>query len=322
MAAEVLMRSGPLANVALGSSTVGPTGSGVGGVLDELKRVMDLPDLQVAVTLAQPKSNRKPVLQLLDGRGRCHGWAKVSWNDRTEQLVGNEAKWLTRQAAPPLRVPELLHDGVLAGRRVVITNGFVPSRRMHRNPAAMPDLSILKAVAKLGNSGVRVIQGTAWYRSVLQVLPHATDQEREAIEAVFAACEDIEFEVGAWHGDFTPWNLMSGPEGVNLIDWEFAADEAPIGFDLCHFNTQVNVEMRGMTTEEALGRSALAAPVGLERLGVPGPNRWPVWRLYLVELARRLFALRAAGYPTENVHQGPAALAQLIGDEPSLNLVS
>lgn len=321
-AAEALMRSGPLAPRLLRNNVVSPTNNGVGGVIDELRRIMDLPDLQVAVTLAQPKSNRKPVLQLMDGRGRCHGWAKIAWNDRTSALVGNEARWLQASPPPPLAIPDLLVDQEVLGRRVVITSGRAPVRRRLRSPHEAPDLSIVKAIAAMGTTGRGPLRGSAWYASVLDVLPAADVDEAAVLHSVLAEYEDLIVDLGAWHGDFTPWNLMTSPAGVYLIDWEFAADEVPVGFDICHFHTQVGVEMMGLDTDAALGHSALRSPADLAILGVDGGQRWPIWRLYLVELVRRFLALRAQGYPTDDVHQGPAALRKLAGRAPSLNLAT
>ena len=110
---------------------------------------------------------------------------------------------------------------------------------------------------------------------------------------------------------------MTTKDHVQLIDWEFAADGVPFGFDLCHFHTQVASEMKGCDAPAALARSARLSPQGLSELGIEAENRTAIWRLYLVELMRRLLALRANGYSTEHVHQGPAALNRL---ERSLGL--
>ena len=40
-------------------------------------------------------------------------------------------------------------------------------------------------------------------------------------------------------------------------------------------------------------------------------TRTALWRLYLVELLRRMAALRQAGFPVERLTQGPAALVRL-----------
>ncbi len=354
--AESAMALPPLARVGLRNKAVGLRHNVVGlrngvdraggatspdvGVIEEIRKLLDVGQLHVAVSLSAPKSNRKPVLQLLDDHGRCLGWAKVAWNDRTEALVANEASWLRRRPSGPLFMPTLLHDELIGGQRVVITSGLSPSRRPRRRPATPPPAALFRAVAALGTDDVVAIDRSRWWRSVEAVLDHATDREQEVIAAALASCGGLRFRLGAWHGDLTPWNLMTTGRRIHLIDWEFAADGVPLGFDLCHFHTQVGSEMksppptptshRGPTSRPAsrpasgtgagvadeaaalaLDRSARLSPRGLTDLGVEPENRLAVWRLYLVELVRRQVALRADGYPVELMTQGPAALDRL-----------
>ncbi|MGI9598975.1 MAG: phosphotransferase family protein [Acidimicrobiales bacterium] len=319
--AEALMRSESLAGLVLRTKMVGLSGPGSPhqGVLAGIADLMDVPDLQVAVSLSTPKSNQKPVLQLLDPTGRCLGWAKVAWNDRTEALVANEAFWLRKQAPAPLSIPALLHDVEIAGRRVAISSGVDVSRRPRRSPAALPPVDVFHAVAGLGSTDIVPVRQSEWWRSVERVLDHATERERTAMVAAVDSCSPLRLRVGAWHGDLTPWNLMTTAGRVHLIDWEFAADGVPIGFDLCHFHTQVASEMKGSAplgddarrAAIAIDHSARLSPHGLAKLGVEPENRTAVWRLYLVELIRRRLALRADGYPTDQISQGSAALDRL-----------
>ncbi|MGH1489118.1 MAG: phosphotransferase family protein [Acidimicrobiales bacterium] len=322
MLAEAIMGVEPLARLLLRGKQVGVDGGlrrapGIDGdVLEGIRQLLDVDRLHVAVSLSTPKSNQKPVLQLLDDDGRCLGWAKVAWNERTEALVGNEASWLERKAEAPLSKPDLMHDLVIAGRRVAISSGVEAGRRPQRGAAALPDLDVFKAVSNLGDVETIEIERSAWWRSVEAVLGEATDQERQVITAAVESCAGLKIQVGAWHGDLTPWNLMTTKDRVHLIDWEFAADGVPFGFDLCHFHTQVASEMKGCEDPAsnaalALDYSARLSPHGLASLGVEPANRTAVWRLYLVELMRRYLALRVNNYPTDQVTQGPAALARL-----------
>ena len=45
---------------------------------------------------------------------------------------------------------------------------------------------------------------------------------------------------GIAHGDFAPWNTRdAGSERLFVYDWEAAAWEAPLGWDMFHFQVQV-----------------------------------------------------------------------------------
>ncbi len=320
LAAEATMRWQPLAGALLDKNLVGMASTDDGeptGVLEGIRRLLGVPNLYVAFSLSTPKSNQKPVLQLLDERGRCLGWAKVAWNDRTSALVANEAHWLRHRAEPPLSIPELLHDTEIAGRRVAISSGVDVSRRPRRSPSAMPSFDVFHSVAALGTAATVDIETSTWWRSVERVLHHGTDRERDAVRAAADSCAGLRIRVGAWHGDLTPWNLMTSGNRTHLIDWEFAADGVPFGFDLCHFNTQVASEMKASTADsrrvalDAIDHSARLSPQGLAGLGIEPENRTAIWRLYLVELVRRSVALRANGYPMDRVMQGAAALDRL-----------
>jgi len=324
LAAEATMAVPGAARVVLRGARVVERSTGGGhrpGVLEALAAHLDEPDLVVAISLSVPKSNRKPVLQLLTPSGRCLGWAKIGWSPISERLVANEASWLERPAPGPrpspriagagLVVPELLVDEVMAGQRVVVTSAVEAARRPGPRPDAPPSPELFRAVAARGTLAEVPIVESPWWQSVISALGSATDEETNAILATAEAAAGHRFEVGAWHGDLTPWNLMTSGDRVQLIDWELAADGVPIGFDLCHFHTQVGAEMKGLATADALGRSARLSPQGLATLDVDATNHTILWRLYLVELARRLLVLRAEGYPTEHVHQGPVALARL-----------
>lgn len=312
LAAETMMAVPGLAKLFLRGSRVAEVpGGGAPGVIDGLADLLGVPDLVVAIGLSVPKSNRKPVLQLLTPTGRCLGWAKVGWSPISERLVANEAAWLARPTTDPLVVPELLSDEIMAGRRVVVTSAVDPARRPSRRPDSLPPLDVFRAVSERGSLEVVPLVESPWWRSVDVALSAATDEERIAIEATAEAAGNHRFEVGAWHGDLTPWNLMTAGRRVQLIDWELAADGTPVGFDLCHFHTQVGAEMKGLSAADALATSARLSPQGLAALGVEARNRSILWRLYLVELVRRMIALRVDGYPTGQLQHGPAALARL-----------
>ena len=155
-----------------------------------------------------------------------------------------------------------------------------------------------------------------WTTRVRDALDAASAEERDIVESTLDEFGSVVLDGGAWHGDLTPWNLLTSSRGVGLIDWEFAAAEVPVGFDVCHFHTQVGMELRGLDAARALDRAASVAATDLATLGQSPTSAAAVWRLYLVELARRTFALRGLGFDTSGVHQGPAALRLLARTMP------
>ena len=339
-AAETAMRSPNLARTVLGSNRVTVEGRPTEGVLSALAETLaagnpNMTELHVAVSLAGPKSNRKPVLQLIDQDGVCLGWAKIGWNEWTADLLDNEARWLQTRPELPLITPNLIEDVTIGGHKVVVTSGMVAGRWPKRSQPS-PDPALLLAVANLGPRTTAPLADLPWWSSVENVLPVATAGEAAAIERVVADTKGLVFEIGCWHGDLTPWNIMTvrAPKaGISrilapfkdsvyqVIDWEFAADGVPLGLDLCHYHTQVASEMKHMSADQALDHSARLSPQGLAGLGIDPHNQIAVYRLYLVELIRRTLALRAAGMPLGEVNQGAAAVRRIRADllSPSLS---
>ena len=50
-----------------------------------------------------------------------------------------------------------------------------------------------------------------------------------------------ELALGAWHGDWTPWNMACTSGGLLLWDWERFAGGVPVGFDALHYQLQSDV---------------------------------------------------------------------------------
>ena len=327
--AELVMRAPGWTRAALDRRLVTSVGAVDDGILTDLWSMVESRAgacaLHPAITLSRSKSNRKPIIQLIDQDGRTTGWAKIGWNPWTADLVDNEARWLRSTPNPPLVMPALLEDRTLRGHRVIVTDGFTPSRLPRRKGDLLPSPGLFLAVADLGLRQRLPLSDTPWWHSVEQVLPAAMSNEAAAVDQVLQLVGSTSIEIGAWHGDLTPWNIMAqtvrtgppwfGPRGTKtryqVIDWEFAADGVPLGFDLCHFHTQVAMEMKGMSASAALDHSARLSPQGLARLGVDPHNQITIYRLYLVELIRRTLALRTAGLPVDEVLQGQAAVARI-----------
>jgi hypothetical protein len=322
MAAEAAMASPGLAGRLLADTVVvidGPADALDRGVPGGLRALLGRDDLFFAISVARPKSNRKPVIQILDDRGLMIGWAKIGWNEWTQGLIGNEARWLSRPAWPPVIKPVVLHDTMITGHRVVITSSLAAGRRPPLRPIKpghQPDPHVVPSIARIGSERRARVVDSRWWASVENVMTVAGAGERRMITQVMDRVAELTFSLGAWHGDFTPWNTMTVRGMAQIIDWEFAADEVPLGFDLCHFHTQVAAEMFKLSPAAALDYSARLSPQGLAALGVDPHNQIATWNLYRVELIRRTLALRRAGLDTDDVHQGRVALARTIEGTP------
>ena len=88
----VLLRLGFDGLLHLDGVRMGPVGDTDGpSILEYLENVLGHP-VEVGVALGpELRPNVKPVLQVLDARGRLVAFAKIGWNDLTKGLIDNEA---------------------------------------------------------------------------------------------------------------------------------------------------------------------------------------------------------------------------------------
>jgi hypothetical protein len=97
---------------------------------------------------------------------------------------------------------------------------------------------------------------------------------------------------GAWHGDWTPWNMAWRRDVLHVWDWERFAPAVPVGFDALHYALQQTGPTTAWTPQRLWSDGVLGA---LEPFGPRGPQAATTLTLYLAELcARYLLASRAS----------------------------
>jgi len=63
---------------------------------------------------------------------------------------------------------------------------------------------------------------------------------------------------GAWHGDWTPWNMARRHGRIQLWDWERFDTGVPQGLDRCHYGVNAVCRRDGVSTRAALEGLRLA----------------------------------------------------------------
>lgn len=92
---------------------------------------------------------------------------------------------------------------------------------------------------------------------------------------------------GAWHGDWTPWNMASTGQGLLVWDWERFTRDVPVGFDALHYWLQTEVvPARGEPRAAAAG-CIDRAPELLAPFGTGQAEARLTAILYLADLATR-----------------------------------
>lgn len=247
----------------------------------------------VGALLGTPRVNRKPVLQVFDPAGNTVAFVKAAHDDRTRWLVRREADNLARVHALGLTTiepPQVLHAGVFGALELLVLSPLASSQQEGRTGAAPPPLP---AMAELACSAgvVRTALAESAYARRLQAWPAQGPTGQEArvsrlVRTALARYGAEEVDLGAWHGDWAPWNMGWSDDRLQLWDWERYAEGVPLGFDLVHYLSQ---RVRHDQPELRAAEDALVAalPAALPDVGVAAARARSTLVLYLLELAGR-----------------------------------
>lgn len=271
---------------------------------EELREVFGRRDLYLAVILGTPRPNRKPVLQVLSRTGEVLGYVKAAWNDLTRNLVRNEAGVLAELGRRPrgsFTAPRLLHHGPWGGLELLAASPLPHTVRPREAQVFEPPLSVIREVAALpGVSEARLAESPYWAGVRARLEARATalaggpDPLGPIVEHVENRFGRTVLRFGAWHGDFTPWNMARLDDGIFVWDWE-RSGPAPVGLDLLHFLFQSVCRFEGRKPARSVEICRERTPGLLSLLDVPAGSESALWSVYRMELLFRYDEARLAG---------------------------
>ncbi|TQN37557.1 hypothetical protein FHU33_4212 [Blastococcus colisei] len=250
--------------------------------------------VRVSLHVGPARANRKPVLQLLSDAGEVLGFAKVGINDLTRRLVVDEARSLTELAAADftrIEVPRVLHHGTWRGLEVLAQSPLpIWQKRVPLSPAGLG--AAMLEVAQVCGTGEEPLTTSRFWTGLDGALDGLADDDtvtqlRAAFASLTAAAAGTVVPLGAWHGDWTPWNCASVRGRVLVWDWERFEHGVPLGFDALHFHLQRAVVGRRADARLAVAGCLSDAPALLAPFGIGRDEAAVVALSYLVALATR-----------------------------------
>jgi hypothetical protein len=256
-------------------------------------------DLCLSMYVSDARANRKPVLQLLSPEGEAMGFAKIGIDPLTRQLVRAERDALAQLATVRLRnlaVPRVLHHGSWNGLEVLV---LTPLPVMMRR-RAVPHGQLLDAMAEVaavaGVTQQAVAAAGHWQRLVERLASAPDGQQRAGLQSALGLMRDrggaATLSYGAWHGDWSPWNMASTRGTLLVWDWERFCVGVPLGFDALHNWLRTEV-WRNHRDPSGAARHLVSHATNLLRpFGVGAPEARLTAMLYLAELAVRDLADR------------------------------
>lgn len=251
-------------------------------------------DLSVSMHIGPARANRKPVLQLLSPSGETIGFAKVGVNTLTGDLVRAERDSLAVLRAARLRtarVPAVLHHGVWNGMDILVQSAlpvWLPRERLgsSRLTAAM------REVAEVEGTPTCALEASPYWTALDDRLAHLHRDDnahtlRRAAEHVGRQAGRTQLAFGAWHGDWTPWNMATLPDTLLVWDWERFGRGVPLGFDALHYHLQSAVVRGRRDPELAVGDTLRESAALLSPFGAGAEVARLTCLLYLIDLATR-----------------------------------
>jgi hypothetical protein len=229
-------------------------------------------EVHLSLGLGTARANRKPVLQAFDARGRSVAFVKLGINERSKSDVSGEAAALRRladAALPGLEVPDLIHEGHWGDVRVLVMSALDTS--MWQLPARSPRppteaMGVLHDAFLEGHQPLSASAG--WQRLTMAADAVRDPGTSERLAAALDRLADLAGErplpMGAWHGDWTPWNMARRRGRVQVWDWERFQTGVPRGLDVCHYGVNTITRRDGIATGSVLA--------GLASVGFDGAD--------------------------------------------------
>lgn len=268
-ARQTLQRAAAWAALRIGGAHVAPSHLTVGGgdsIMGYLEAKLGQP-LSAAIGIGTRRANRKPVLRLVDGRGRLLGYAKVGLNPLVRELVNQEHENLRLIEDCEWRVvcpPRVLHYGWWRGHNVLVISALpTPPRPWGRRAVTAP-LNATDEVARcLGVATESLANSRFVVRLSQDVAELRNDVTRTELAGLLGAWMirdgGVGVPMGSWHGDFTAWNMARANGRLSLWDWEQFQVGAPIGLDRVHYAVNAETSRWGISPESVSAGLAMAS---------------------------------------------------------------
>ncbi len=245
----------------------------------------------LSLGIGTARANRKPVLGAFDLHGHPVAFVKIGDTPASVAHVAREADSLVevgRHRWSTIEPPSLLDRVHWRGLDVLVMTALRPRPWQGRDGRwPIPDAA-MDELCDVFDGGVTAVASTPLWSRTVDAASRLRDGARssrllEALDRVAASAGAVEVALGAWHGDFAPWNMARHGDRLQLWDWERFEVGVPRGMDRYHY--AVN------TLAREHGFDAPTVTEGL-RLGAPGASSTDsaVAAAYLAALAVRYLA--------------------------------
>jgi hypothetical protein len=190
-----------------------------------------------------------------------------------------------------VRVPAVLHHGTWNGHEVLVQEALTTGTAPHGGDGPLV-AAMVEVAAAFGTGSQQLASSTYVHRLRARLADQPAHPAMRSLadladQLVVARGQQV-VVLGAWHGDWSPWNMLVRPGQALVWDWETFEDDVPAGFDRLHYQLQQDVVLRDVDPALALTRLLERAPAVLEPFGVPSASAPVVAVLYVMHLVAGL----------------------------------
>ncbi|RKE79224.1 phosphotransferase [Rhizobium sp. AG855] len=184
--------------------------------------------------------HRKTAIQLMAEDGDILGYAKVSRRPLVKPYLAREAEMLRRigrLALATADTPAVLafDPGSAVRPSVLVTDS---RKTIGAKSSVRPGGAHLRFLSELASR----TRSNGVHRAFESVPSLANETRlpaawtRRLLSGAARASRFVDrLPVALAHGDFTPWNCIMLEPRLYVFDWEYAADDLPLGYDLVHY---------------------------------------------------------------------------------------
>lgn len=223
-----------------------------------------------SVSIGTARVNRKPVLQVFDLKGRTLAYAKVGFTGHIIDDIRVEAAALRQvEGVLPREVvaPRVLGTELWEGSCVMLLSPLAASAWQPWNGRRVPPTRQMQLLNEaFAQPDQLLVETPMWQRTQRSIHELGTDPLGLRLGTLSRELESRALarpvRVGAWHGDWTSWNMARGWRKVLLWDWERFETGVPAGLDHCHFVVNALTRERGFSVQNVLEPLAGLRPAG------------------------------------------------------------
>lgn len=301
-AAAFALRAGVVRKMSGSDVADGGPNPALSGLAGHLSNLLGCPVL-LGTRLRRLDPHQSQVMLALSPDGKRQAYVKIAWNGLTTHLLDAEEAALRRCELERLRwvrAPQVLARTSHGDLDLLVTRPLALGVPPLRPRLDLPADNVLAELAGVGVRERATLGDSQYWAAVRKRVdslaadcgPDVAAYLEDRMAAVLELAGSRAIEFGGWHGDLVPWNYAQHRGRIQVWDWEYWQESAPLGLEEMQYVFGRQFFGSGRRAGEAASAALALSPVAAPR----DPDQQALGRLcFAVELVLRRLAITAAG---------------------------